>query len=62
VNQITSLFVHKVIAEADESLCRRAIPEGIGLDLDVPAESSVMLADTEYAVGVYDNRAAWPRQ
>lgn len=48
MGQITSLFVHKVIHQADKSLDRRALLESIGLDPDVPVDPGVMVADTDY--------------
>ena len=48
MGQITSLFVHKVIAEADESLDRRAFLEKTGIDPDAPVDPKVMVSDTDY--------------
>jgi AraC-like DNA-binding protein len=48
MGQITSLFVHKVIRQADESLNKRALLESVGLDPDAPVDPGFMLADTDY--------------
>ncbi len=48
VGQITSLFVHKVIAQADSSLDKRAFLEAVGVDPDAPVDPKVMVADTDY--------------
>jgi AraC-like DNA-binding protein len=48
VGQITSLFVHKVIAQADASLDKRALLESAGVDPDVPIDPKIMVSDTDY--------------
>ena len=48
MGQITSLFVHKVIAQADDSLDKRALVESIGVDPDAPIDPKIMVADTDY--------------
>ena len=48
MGQITSLFVHKVIAQADDSLDKRAFLEAVGVDPDAPIDPKVMVADVEY--------------
>ena len=48
MGQITSLFVHKVIAQADDSLDKRAYLETVGVDPDAPVDPSVMVTDTDY--------------
>lgn len=48
MGQITSLFVHKVIRQADESLDKRALLESIGLDPEAPVDPGFMIADTDY--------------
>ncbi len=48
MGQITSLFVHKVIAQADDSLDRRAFLEAVGVDPDAPVDPKVMVTDTDY--------------
>ena len=45
---ITSLFVHKVIAQVDDSLDKRAFLEGIGIDPDAPIDPKIMVSDTDY--------------
>jgi AraC-like DNA-binding protein len=48
MGQITSLFVHKVIAQADDSLDKRAFLAAVGVDPDMPVNPKVMVADTDY--------------
>jgi hypothetical protein len=48
VGQITSLFVHKVIAQADESLDKRTLLKSIGIDPDAPIDPKIMVSDTDY--------------
>ncbi len=48
VGQITSLFVHKVIAQADASLDKRPFLEAVGVDPDALVDPKVMVADTDY--------------
>jgi AraC-like DNA-binding protein len=48
VGQITSLFVHKVIAQADDSLDKRTFLKAVGVDPDSPVDPKVMVADTDY--------------
>ena len=48
MGQITSLFVHKVIGEVDESLDKRALLKSVGVDPDLPVDPRVMVADTDY--------------
>ena len=48
MGQITSLFVHKVIAQADDSLDKRAFLEAVGVDPDMPVDPKVMVEDTDY--------------
>lgn len=48
MGQVTSLFVHKVIHQADKSLDRRALLKSICLDPDAPVDPGVMIADTDY--------------
>lgn len=48
MGQITSLFVHKVIAQADDSLDKRAFLQSVGVDPDAPVDPKVMVADTDY--------------
>lgn len=48
MGQITSLFVHKVIRQADASLDRRALLESVGLDPDAPVDPKTMVDDGEY--------------
>lgn len=48
MGQITSLFVHKVIAQADDSVGKRALLEAVGVDPDAPVDPKVMVADTDY--------------
>lgn len=48
MGQITSLFVHKVIAQADDSLDKRAYLEAVGVDPDAPIDPKVMVSDADY--------------
>lgn len=48
MGQITSLFVHKVIRQADDSLDKRALLESVGVDPGAPVDPAVMVADTDY--------------
>lgn len=48
MGQITSLFVHKVIAQVDDSLDKRAFLEGIGIDPDAPVDPKIMVSDSDY--------------
>ncbi len=48
MGQITSLFVHKVIRQTDDSLDKRALLESIGIDPDAPVDPKLMVADTDY--------------
>ena len=48
MGQITSLFVHKVIRQADDSLDKRALLASVGVDPDVPVDPGIMVADSDY--------------
>lgn len=48
MGQITSLFVHKVIRQVDETLDKRALLESVGVDPDSPVNPRIMVADTDY--------------
>ena len=48
MGQVTSLFVHKVIAQADDSLDKRAFLEAVGVDPDAPVDPKVMVAAADY--------------
>ena len=48
MGQITSLFVHKVIAQADDSLDKRSFLEAVGVDPDAPVDPRVMVTDADY--------------
>ena len=48
MGQITSLFVHKVIAQADDSLDKRAFLERVGIDPDAPVDPKIMVAAADY--------------
>jgi hypothetical protein len=45
MGKITSLFAHKVIAQADDSLDKRSLLQSIGIDPDGPVDSKLMIAD-----------------
>ena len=48
MGQITSLFAHKVVAQASDSLDRRSLLQSIGIDPDAPVDPKLMVADTSY--------------
>jgi len=48
VRQITSLFAHKVIAQADDSLDKRSLLQSIGIDPDAPIDPKLMVSDADY--------------
>ena len=48
MGQITSLFVHKVIRQADDSLDKRAFLQSVGVDADAPVDPKVMVDDADY--------------
>ena len=48
MGQITSLFVHKVIRQVDESLDKRALLSAVGVDPDAPVDPKLMVPDTDY--------------
>ncbi|MDJ0653349.1 MAG: AraC family transcriptional regulator ligand-binding domain-containing protein [Xanthomonadales bacterium] len=48
MGQVTSLFVHKVIAQADDSLDKHAFLEAVGVDPEAPVDPKVMVKDTDY--------------
>jgi AraC-like DNA-binding protein len=48
VGQITSLFAHKVIAQAAEGLDKRALLRGVGIDPDAPVDPKLMVSDNDY--------------
>jgi AraC-like DNA-binding protein len=48
VGQITSLFAHKVIAQAADGPDQRAVLRGIGIDPDAPVDPTLMVSDNDY--------------
>ena len=48
MEQITSLFVHKVIAEADSSLDKRVFLDAVGINPDSPIDPKIMVAASDY--------------
>ena len=48
MGQITSLFVHKVIAQVDDRLDKRTFLEGIDFGPDAPIDPKIMVSDTDY--------------
>lgn len=48
MGQITSLFVHKVIRQVDDSLDKRALLSSVGVSPDDPVDPKAMVADTDY--------------
>lgn len=48
MRQITSLFVHKVLAQADVGLDKRSLFRSIGIDPDAPIDPKLMVSDIDY--------------
>ena len=48
MGQITSLFVHKVIRQVDDSLDKGALLSSVGVDPDGAVDPSVMVTDADY--------------
>ncbi len=48
MGQITSLFVHKVIAQADDGLDKRSFLASVGVDPDAPIDPRIMVASSDY--------------
>ena len=48
MGQITSLFVHKVIRQVDESLDRKELLAALGIDIEAPVDPSIMVSDADY--------------
>ncbi len=48
MGKITSLFVRKVVGEADENVDKAALLRPMGIDLESPVDPSLMVTDTEY--------------
>ncbi|MBI1393777.1 MAG: AraC family transcriptional regulator [Alphaproteobacteria bacterium] len=48
MGQITSLFVHKVTAQASAGVRTRDLVEGLGIDPDAPVDPSRMVASSDY--------------
>lgn len=48
MGQITSLFVHKVLAQVDDSLDKRAFLEAVGIDPEAPVDPKVLVSDSDY--------------
>lgn len=48
MGQITSLFAHKVVAQAGDSLDKRSLLQGIGIDPDAPVDPKLMVSDNDY--------------
>jgi AraC-like DNA-binding protein len=48
VGQITSLFAHKIIAQAVGGLDTRALLHGIGIDPDAPVDPKLMVSENDY--------------
>ena len=48
MGQVTSLFVHKVIAQADDSLDKHEFLKAVGVDPQAPVDPKVMVKDTDY--------------
>jgi AraC-like DNA-binding protein len=48
MGQITSLFAHKIIAQAGGRVDKRALLRGIGIDPDAPVDPKLMVSDNDY--------------
>ena len=48
MGQITSLFAHKVVAQADEGMDKRSLLQSVGIDPDAPVDPKLMLPDGDY--------------
>ncbi len=48
MGKITSLFVRKVVGEADENVDKAALLRPMGIDLESPVDPSLMVTDTDY--------------
>ena len=48
LRQITSLFAHKVIAQADDSLDKCSLLQSIGIDPDAPIDPMLMVSGVDY--------------
>lgn len=48
MGQITSLFVHKIIAQVDDSLDKRSFLKSVGLDPDAPIDPRIMVSAANY--------------
>lgn len=48
MGQITSLFAHKVLAQADARLDRRSLLQVLGIDPDAPVDPKLMVSDSDY--------------
>lgn len=48
MGRITSLFVHKILAQTSSSLDRRALFDSIGIDADAPVDPALMVEDSDY--------------
>jgi AraC-like DNA-binding protein len=66
MGRVTSLFVHKMLAEADASLDRRALLRDVGLDPDAAVDPRIMVSDDAYyglletVAGRDPNALDWP--
>jgi membrane carboxypeptidase/penicillin-binding protein len=59
VGQITSLFVHKVIRQVDETLDKRALLEGLPpRDFEKPANVELIKVDTATGLKAVPGRAS----
>jgi hypothetical protein len=47
VRQITSLFAHKVLDQADDGLDKRSLLQSIGIDPDGPIDPKLMVSDVD---------------
>jgi AraC-like DNA-binding protein len=48
VGQITSLFVHKIVRQVDDSIDKRALLESVGVDPDAALDPKMMVSDADY--------------
>jgi len=48
LRQITSLFAHKVLAQADNKLDKRSLFRAIGIDPEAPIDPKLMVSESDY--------------
>ena len=48
MGRITSVFAHKVVAQAEDRLDRRSLLRSVGIDPDAPVNPKLMVTDSDY--------------